>query len=257
MTLDLGSNFLLFSLILMRISGCFLFHPIFGRNNMPMPAKAGLIMVISGLVYSVSSMPDIVIDHVIGYSALLLKEFAVGYILGAVFQFFTGAVLFAGTVIDNQMGLSMSTIYDPQSNSSISLSANLLNMTLMICFFTTDAHLALIRIFLTSADVVPYGIVGMGQEVWTSMLALFAEFITFGMRLAMPMLAVQFFVEIGVGILMKTIPQINIFVINIQMKIWIGIVILLILFSPITEYLTNGIDVLLESTMEILSRMKM
>lgn len=257
MTLDLGSNFLLFSLILMRTSGCFLFHPIFGRNNMPMLVKGGLILLISGLIYSVSDTPDIIIDHVIGYSALLLKEFAVGYILGMVFQFFISAVLFAGTVMDNQMGLSMSTIYDPQSNSSVTLSANFLNIIFMLCFFTTDAHLALIRIFLTSADVVPYGTIGMGQEVWTSMLALFAEFVTFGMRLAMPMLAIQFFVEIGVGILMKTIPQINIFVINIQMKIWIGIVILLVLFSPMTEYLTNGIDVLLESTMEILSRMNM
>lgn len=257
MTLDLGSNFLLFSLILMRISGCFLFHPIFGRNNMPVLAKSGLILVISGLIYSVSDVPEIAVSHVIGYSALLLKEFAVGYILGAVFQFFSSAVLFAGTVMDNQMGLSMSTIYDPQSNSSVSLSANLLNMIFMICFFATDAHLALIRIFLTSADVVPYGAISMGEEVWTSMAALFAEFVTFGMRLAMPMLAIQFFVEIGVGILMKTIPQINIFVINIQMKIWIGLVMLLILFSPMTEYLTNGIDVLLESTMEILSRMRM
>ena len=257
MTLDLGSNFLLFSLILMRMSGCFVFHPIFGRNNMPLPAKAGLILLISGLVYSVSGTPEIVTNHVIGYAALLLKEFAVGYVLGAVFQFFISGVLFAGTVMDNQMGLSMSTIYDPQSNSSVSLSANMLNIIFMLCFFTTDAHLALIRIFLTSADVVPYGEIGMGTQVWTSILALFAEFITFGMRLAMPMLAVQFFVEIGVGILMKTIPQINIFVINIQMKIWIGLVILLILFSPLTEYLINGIDVLLEGTMEILSRMKM
>lgn len=256
MTLDLGSNFLLFSLVFMRMSGCFVFHPIFGRNNMPMPAKSGIILLVSWIVYSVTDVPLFTVDNLIGYSALLLKEFAVGYILGAVFQFFVGAVLFAGTVMDNQMGLSMSTIYDPQSNSSVSLSANFLNIMFMVCFFAADAHLALIRIFLTSAEVVPYGTIGMGPEVWTAMAALFAEFISFGMRLAMPMLAIQFMVEIGVGILMKTIPQINIFVINIQMKIWIGLLILLILFSPLSEYLANGIDLLLESTMEILSRMK-
>ena len=178
-----------------------------------------------------------------------------GYVLGAIFNFFIGAILFAGSVVDFQMGLSMSTIYDSQSNSSISLSANLFNIIFMLCFLTTDAHLVILRIFISSAEIVPYGSIGLGQNMSAAALDLFVQFMSLGMRLAMPMLAVQLFVEIGVGILMKAVPQINIFVVNIQAKILIGLIILLILFFPMADFLKGSIDVLIESLRSMLSVM--
>jgi flagellar biosynthetic protein FliR len=76
------------------------------------------------------------------------------------------------------------------------------------------------------------------------------------LRLAMPMLAVQLFVEVGVGILMKTIPQINIFVINIQAKILIGLVIFLILFFPMADFLLSLVNTLIQSMSDLLGSMR-
>lgn len=254
---DTDSSLILFSFIMMRMAGCILMNPLFGRANIPIMVKSGMIMVLTVLVYGVTPQTEIVLDgNVIGYAMLLLKEFAAGYVLGAVFNFFISAILYAGAVIDYQMGLSMSTIYDAQSNASISMTSNLLNMIFMICFLTTNAHLEVLRIFMTSAEIVPYGTISLGAEAAAAALAMFSQFMSLVLRLAMPMLAVQLFVEVGVGILMKTIPQINIFVINIQAKILIGLLIMLILFFPMADFLTSLIDPLIRSLEDLLGAMR-
>lgn len=254
--LDLDMSIALFSFVLMRMAGCILFNPILGRTNIPIAVKSAFILVLSVVVYS-SSAPIVVdMSNVIGYGTLLLKEFAVGMVLGTVFNFMIGAILFAGAVMDYQMGLSMSTIFDAQSNASVSLTANVLNYLFVLCFLSTDAHLVVLRIFMTSAEIVPYGSVSLGPEAASAALAFFCNFISLMFRLAMPMLAVQLFVEAGVGILMKTIPQINIFVVNIQAKILVGLIILILLFIPMSEFMLEALEILIQSMKEMLAVMK-
>lgn len=254
--LEIEGSVALFSLVLMRMAGCILFNPILGRTTIPMAVKSAFILVLSVVVYSVS--PPVMVDmgNVIGYGVLLLKEFAVGMILGTVFHFMISGILFAGAVMDYQMGLSMSTIYDAQSNASVSLTANVLNYLFALCFLATDAHLIVLRIFMTSAQIVPYGSVSLGPEVASAALTFFCDFILLMFRLAMPMLAVQLFVEAGVGILMKTIPQINIFVVNIQAKILVGLVILVLLFIPMSDFMLDALDILIQSMKEMLIVMR-
>lgn len=253
--LDLEGSVILFSLILMRMTGCIFFNPLLGRSNIPILVKSGIIMVLTFFVYSFSAPVSVDASNVIGYGVLLLKELAVGYAIGAVFNFFIGALIFAGSVIDFQMGLSMATIYDPQSNSSVSVTANLLNMIFFVCFLASDAHLVLLKIFLTSAEIVPYGSIALGTEAAAAGLRFFAEFMELVFRIAMPMMAVELFVEVGVGILMKAIPQINIFVVNIQVKILVGLALLLILFFPMADFLIGGMDTLMQRMKDMLAAM--
>ena len=254
--LDLEGSIIFFSLILMRMTGCIFFNPLFGRSNIPIMVKSGIIVVMTALIYSFSPPVSVEVSNVIGYSVLLLKELAIGYVLGAVFNFFIGALIFAGSVIDFQMGLSMATIFDPQSNMSVSVTANLINIIFLICFVATDAHLVVLQIFLTSADIVPYGSISLGAEAATAALHFFVQFIELVFRIAMPMMAVELFVEVGVGILMKTIPQINIFVVNIQVKILVGLVLLLLLFSPMSDFLIGGMDALIQSMKDMLEALR-
>ncbi len=253
---DLEGSIISFSFILMRMTGCITFNPLFGRSNIPVMFRSGIIMVLTLLVHSVSPPISVEISNVIGYSALLLKELAVGYVLGAIFNFFMGCLLFAGAVIDFQIGLSMATIFDPQSNTQVSVTANLLNIIFMICFLATDAHLVVLEIFLTSAEIVPYGNVALGTEAASAALHFFVQFLELMFRLAMPMMAAELLVEVGVGILMKTIPQINIFVVNIQLKILVGLVILLLIFYPTADFLNAGMDILIQSMKDMLTMLR-
>lgn len=245
-------HFVLFTLILMRMSGFIIFNPIFGRKNIPIYIRAGMIIVLSLSVYSFSKaeIPDIA--NTLVYGVLLLKEFAVGYVLGFIIQLFDFIVTFAGGIMDFEMGLSMSSIYDPQNNTQIPLSGQIFSIYYVLLFFAVDGHLALMQILLTSADVVPFAKISITSETFQAVIAIFYQCVVLGVKFAFPLLAIEFLTEMGVGILMKIIPQINVFVVNIQAKILIGVLMLIFLFSPMTDFLKNLVPQMMDSIQKVL-----
>lgn len=243
----------LFSLILMRMSGFVLLNPILGRRNIPAIVKAGLILTLTVAVYWYSDKEVLEITSNIEYAFLLLKEFAAGYVVGYVIELFFFVISYAGFIIDFQMGLSMATVYDPQSNAQLPISGSIFQAYFVLLFFAVDGHLALMKILITSADIVPYGGILITQELGWHMVELFTECIVLAVKFSLPILAAEFLVEIAAGILNKIVPQINIFVINIQLKVIVGLVLLVVLFSPMSEYLTGVISTMLKTIQGILT----
>ena len=253
MLFDTTAQVTLFSLILMRMSGFILLNPILGRRNIPMQVKAGFIFVLTLTVYSFSAGDAFDIANPLEYGFLLLKEFAAGYVIGYVTELFFFVITFAGYVMDFQMGLSMSTVYDPQSNTQVPITGSLLQAFYVLLFFSVDGHLALMKILLQSAEIVPYGGIVITQNLALRVIDLFSECVIMGIKFAFPILAAEFLIEIGVGILNKIVPQINIFVINIQLKVIVGLGLLVFLISPIGEYLSNLVTVMIKTIQEIIT----
>lgn len=227
---------MLFSLVFMRMSGFILLNPILGRKTIPGYVKGGMIMVFTLLIYSFSSaqVPEPV--NSIEFAVLLIKEFAFGFAIGFVMELFLLVITFAGTLMDFQMGLSMAAIYDPHSNAQVALTGSLYQAYFIMLFFAVDGHLALLKLLINSAQIVPYGHVVFGTRVAWAMLDIFIHCIIMAVKFAFPIMSIEFITEIAVGILMKMIPQINVFVVNIQAKIIIGFLMLIFLFSPMSEY---------------------
>lgn len=246
------SQFLLFSLIMMRMAGFVLLNPILGRNSIPMIAKSGFILVLTLLLYSFSQGEKIEVESSLDYSMLLMKEFIIGYFLGFVIQLFSMVITFAAAVIDFQMGISMAMVFDAQNNAQIPLSGSIYNVYYMLLFFAVDGHLAMMKILLTSAQVVPYGSVVFSRGAFWAMLDIFSECIVAAMKLAFPILAAEFIITMGMGILMKMIPQINVFVVQIQVKIIAGLVLFLFLFSPMSDSIGDLITNMLRQMQETL-----
>ena len=250
------NRFMFFTLVLMRMSGMILFNPILGRRNIPAAVKAGMIMaltiIISSFYNGAIEQPNTIIE----YAVLLLKECAVGYIAGFIISLFLYIIILAGEFIDMQLGLSMAKIYDSQSNASISMSATLYNILYMLLFFALNGHIALIHAILTSSVVIPYGVVVLNQIAYQMIWDVFIQCTVAGIQLSFPILAAELICEMGVGILMKTIPQINVFVINIQAKVLIGILILLMMFVPMEEFIRGLIPQTIDSFREILQLLK-
>ena len=246
------AQFMLFSLIMMRMAGFVLLNPILGRNSIPMIAKSGFILILTLLLFSFSQGEAVEMGSSLTYSLLLLKEFVIGYFLGFVVQLFSMVITFAAAIIDFQMGLSMAMIYDAQNNAQIPLSGSIYNAFFMLLFFASDGHLAMMKILLTSADVVPYGGVVFSSGAFWSILDIFSACIVWAVKFAFPILAAELIVTVGLGILMKMIPQINVFVVQIQVKIILGLVLFLFLFSPMSDALGNLITAMLRQMMNTL-----
>lgn len=243
----------LFALIMMRMSGFILLNPIFGRSNISMRVKGGLIFVLTLVVYSHFSGEAFETVSMIEFAFLLIKEFVAGYLIGYVMHLFFFIISFTGYIIDFQMGLSMATVYDPQSNTQMAVTGSVLQTWFMLMFFAVDGHLALMKIMVTSAEIVPYGGILITQGLAVRMTEIFLECVGLGIKFSIPMIAAEFLIEVGIGILNKVVPQISIFVINIQLKLIIGLGLLFLMFSPIGEYLNKIMSIMMKTVQGILT----
>lgn len=253
MAINNTAQLTLFALIMMRMSGFILLNPIYGRTNIPMRFKAGLIFALTLVVYSHSAGEAFETAGTFEFGFLLIKEFVAGYIIGYVMHLFFFIISFSGFILDYQMGLSMSTVYDPQSNAQMAITGSLLQTWFMLMFFAVDGHLALMRIMVTSAEIVPYGGILITQGLAVRIIEIFLECVELGIRFSLPIIAAEMLVEVGIGILNKAVPQISIFVINIQIKLIVGLGLLFIMFSPIGEYLNKIMTTMMKTVQGILT----
>lgn len=242
----------LFLFITARMSGFVVFNPLLGRTSIPAIFRSGMILVFSVFVYATADQAVSLPTGYIELAGRLILEVGLGFLLGMAVNFFFFIPQQAGTVVDTQMGMTMSQIYDSGSQSNMSVTGVFLNVLMMLLFFAGNGHHTLIRIFLTSGRAVPFGAAALGTEVVRAALALFTECAVLGLKLCMPILVAEVISQIGMGILMKVIPQINVFSINIELKVIIGLGMLFILTAPISEFLLRVEMTMLDSLEKLL-----
>lgn len=227
----------LFELIFMRMSGFLLFNPLLGRSNLPAMVKTGMALVLSILVFGTAGTGVPQPDTLVELAFCLLLELGIGLVLGFVMRVVFSVVQIGGEVIDTQMGMTMAQIYDASSQANLSVTASLLNILLILDFFAENGHYTLMRLLTTSGELVPYGAAALGDGVYAYVIELFLACMLLAVKLAMPILAAELLGEAGMGVLMKAIPQINAFVINIELKVIIGLLLFFLLLTPINEFL--------------------
>ncbi|MGI5962447.1 MAG: flagellar biosynthetic protein FliR [Lawsonibacter sp.] len=231
----------LFELIVMRMTGFVLFNPIWGRGSVPGMVKAGFVLVLSVFTYGVADAPAVEVpSQLLVLSVLLMMELGIGLTLSVVIRLFLSVVQLGGEIIDTQMGMTMAQIYDASSQNNMTVSASLLNILFILTFFAENGHYTLMRILVTSGEVLPYGAATFGPEVASHVVEIFLSCMILAVKLALPILAAELLGEIGMGILMKAIPQINAFVINMELKVIIGLVLLFFFLTPIHEFLLGA-----------------
>ena len=242
----------LFLLITARMSGLVLFNPLLSRQNIPGFFRAGFTLVLSAFTYSVTGGRVEPPSGVLPLAGALLLEVVLGLVLGLVVHFFLYIPQMAGLTIDTQMGMTMSQIYDAGSQANMSVTGTLINTLMILLFFAGHGHHTLLRIMITSGEVVRYGGISIGNDVTNLALELFIQCTVLAVKLCMPILAAELIGQLGMGVLMKVIPQINVFSINIELKVIIGLALLLLLMLPISEFLLEAERMMLSSLHDML-----
>ncbi len=235
--------FILFALVFMRMTGAIVLNPILGRSNIPNAAKGAMILVLSFLMYGntggvLAHEPTLLIE----FGLMLVKELMIGFAIGFSMELSFAIVRFAAAVLDYTMGLSMAQVYDPQYNTQMTITSGMYYTFLVLLFLAGDGHVRLMALIYNSARLVPFGEVVIRPELSGLMLEIFKTSITTGLQIAFPIIAMELVTEAAVGILMRVIPQINVFAVNFQLKIIVGLMLLVYLFNPMATKLYAIID---------------
>ncbi len=245
--MEFDYDFTLLLFIFMRMSGCIMFNPILGRKNVPVILKVGLTLMLSIFSYQLVPAQAFEIPSFLVFFVTMLKELLIGYMVGFVIQLFMSVILISGENMDMQIGISMSKIYDPQSNISMPLSASLINAMFILIFFASNAHLTLIEVFTKLCIMVPYGSLQFHPELYQQLVAMFSQILIYAVKMSLPLLAAELITEIAVGLVMRAVPQIDVFVINIQLKVIIGFLVILIMVPSFAAFLERLISLMFDN----------
>lgn len=231
------------------MAGVIFFNPIFGRSSVPVLVKIGLSL---GIALNVTyGLADI---HVADYTTIdlllsVLREFAVGYAMGFIMQLFLAVFHVGGELMDLQLGFSMAQMYDPSTNSQVSVTGNLLTIMYALLFFITNSHLSLLAVASKSYSVVPIGLGGVSSKIGVYIIELFGYILVYALQLALPIIVTEILVEVAVGILMRVVPNVNVFVVNMQLKVMVGLIVLLTIIPVLVSFI-GKINVIMLDRME-------
>lgn len=227
-----------FLLILIRLSGFFLIAPIFSRRGVPNQFKVGLAATISFVILTGMTIEEpIALDTT--YIVLIIKELAVGLALGFTAALLLYAVQIAGAFIDFQMGFAMANVLDPQTGAQVPIIGHFKYMMALLFLLTVNGHHLMLDGVMQSLRLFPVEVLAVNFEmaaVAQFMTGLFVEMFLIALQIALPIVGALFLVDVALGILAKTVPQMNIFAVGFPIKILTGFV-LLLLTLPIYFYL--------------------
>ncbi|MDF2986649.1 MAG: flagellar biosynthetic protein FliR [Eubacterium sp.] len=241
------NNLELFLLIFVRMTGLFVTAPIFGRRNIPVYFKVGFAFMTALLMANVIEVGHIVdTSNFMIYALYIIKEFLVGVVIGFIAYAVFTSIYIAGQIIDMQIGFGMVNVLDPLSNIQVPITANLYFMLAMIIFLVTNGHHMMIRALYQSFDILPLGSAVIRSELVDNIVIVFKDMFSVGFKIAAPIVAAVIITDVVLGIISKTIPQMNVFVLGMPLKILIGLIIIFITvpaFIYIVTMLTDNMNI--------------
>ena len=222
-------NLEFFLAIAMRISGFVFLAPFFSQSSMPQRAKLLLSFSTALVSYFVVPYEPLEYNGVLGYAGLIISEAIAGMILGLFANLAMFILSFAGQIADMEIGLSMVTQFDTSNNMQITITSNILTYAVMLTMVVTNLHLFILRAVIDSFVLIPVGQVKFSVFFYKGYLNFLFDYMVLAFRIILPVFAALLVVNAILAVLAKAAPQMNMFVIGFQLKIFVGLTVLTIM----------------------------
>lgn len=247
----LTNKYQLFLLIFVRVSGIFIFSPIFSSQNVPNPLKIGFSFFLSILLtttLNVNYLSSIETNYIL----LIIKELMVGIIIGYVSYAFFSAFYVLGQIVDMEIGFGMVNVIDPQNKVQVPVMGNFYYILALLVFLMINGHHVVIKALIESYEFVPIGSFYFSEGITHKLVEILAKTFSLGFRISSPIVVVMLLIDILLGVLSRTMPQMNVFVVGMPLKIIVGLLIVAVSI-PVFYALTGKVfDEMMEDIYYIL-----
>lgn len=216
--------------------------PLISTYPIPQQVKIWLCALVSFILFPMvaASAHFVVPQSIPELAVYLLREFSIGYVIGFCASFLFAAVQIGGEFVSIQIGISMSQVLDPATGEQTQVISQMYTYLATMVFVGLNAHQWLFAAIYKSFQSFPPGMefVFTGDLV-SQVLHMSASMFTIGISMILPIFCVMFVAEVLMGFMSKMMPQMNIFMVAIPLKIYIGIVLMLMFLSPTVTYLVT------------------
>lgn len=224
-----------YMLVIVRISAFLAVAPFYSITNVPRKLKVGLATFLGIMMISMIDYTPLKYNGVIGYGLLVVKDAIVGLVLGYMASICTYILNFAGQLIDMEIGFSMAQVLDPTTRLQTTVTGNYYSYMVMLLMMVTNMHYYILSAILDSFRLVPVGDVVLEGSLYEIMGQFMSDYFVIGFRIVLPIFAATLVINVVLGILARVAPQMNMFVIGMQLKIFAGLIILFLMVDMLPQ----------------------
>lgn len=208
-----------------RVAGLMVFCPFLGSNALPLPAKAGLTLLLTLLLHPLHG-PTALALGAWPWVRVALGEAMIGLVLGLAANFLFEGALLAGQILGVQIGYSLANVFDPQTQADTPVLAEFHQTAMLLLFLQLDVHHWLLRALVRSFAYLPPGRAFLTLAAVGGLLHAAGGIFLAGVQIAAPSLVATLIADVALGFLGKASPQLPVLLIGIAVKNVLGLSVL-------------------------------
>lgn len=204
------------ALVAMRISGLVLIAPLFSSRTIPAPIKIGIILALTVLLLPTAGPAQAGLGSMAG-------ELLVGVVIGLGAAVLVAAAEFAGDLLATQTGLSGASTLDPLNQSTLPVLGQFTQLFMLMLILAADGHHLMLQALSESFHVIALGSGVDLQSGLPGVLGVGTVLFARGLQFASPVIAAIVLTNVGLGILARTVPQLNVLMVAFPVQIAVGL----------------------------------
>lgn len=217
-----AAHFQVFLLVFVRTVGILAVAPIFGHRAVVSQSKAGFAFVLALVLFPAVPITLAATFDLIPYVFIVVKELTMGIMFGFVARLVFVAVQFAGEVIGIDIGFGVVNVIDPLSAEQISIIGTFKNLIALVTFLLINGHHVMLQALAQSFEMVPLGGIQLSEMLARGLIEMTSGVFVMAIQLAAPVVTALFLTSVALGVMARTVPQMNVFVVGFPLKIGVG-----------------------------------
>jgi flagellar biosynthetic protein FliR len=253
--LDFFENIDILILLIVRCLGFFILVPVIAGATIPGRVKVALALFIAYLIFSTNTVAGIIYEPtIVGYFYIVIIEFLTGFLLAFAVYIAIMCFFMAGQIIDYKIGFAMVNVLNPLTQLQAPITGNILYFVMLLLLVQTGCLHYIIAAFVQSYQSIPIGgaVILNNESLLQSGLTMIINYYVFGLRIALPVMGTIMVLDIALGILVKAVPQMNIFVVGMPIKLLVGLLVFYLTSSGFNYIFTIVFDWAMENMLFIM-----
>jgi len=225
--------------VLVRVSIILFLLPIFGAKGIPILWKAGFSLLISMILTPLVPPPKIFPGTVLEVLIGVISEGMMGVLMAFGVRMLFATVQIAGQFMAFQMGFSMARAMDPVTGAQSTVLSQFLYLFMVLIFFSIDGHHYFIQALANSFYVVPPNSFHLNASLSTLLIKTSSQMLVIALKIAAPVIIALFLTSLALGIVARTVPQVNILMVGFPIKVTIGLIFFGLIISNLAPFLAE------------------
>jgi flagellar biosynthetic protein FliR len=217
----------LFFLTFFRVGAILMSIPVFDSKSIPLFFKIALAIATSIILFPMLRVDPVpMATSVLALAVGVAGEILLGLIIGFSVKLIFAGIQLAGQLAGYQMGMALANVMDPSSSQQVPLLAQFNNLFGLLIFISINAHYLFIRALIHSFEIVPPFNVNFSGSLMEHLIKMSGNMFVIGIQVGAPVIAALLITSVAFGLIARTVPQMNVLIVGMPLKIVIGLLFL-------------------------------